>query len=80
MTKSNQGADPAKKADETIESNAPLQGEGNYTAGRRYGKEQEKFAKSGQVDDAARRAAPESEEDREAMKKAEEEGRRHARK
>ena len=75
-----QDADPAKKADDTIESNAPLQGEGNYTAGRRYDKAQEQFAKSGQVDDAARRAAPESEEEREALKKAEEEGRRHARK
>lgn len=72
--------DPAKKKEETIESNAPLQGEGNYTAGRRYDKAQEEFAKSGQVDDAARRAAPQSEEEREAMKKAEEEGRRHARK
>jgi hypothetical protein len=75
-----QGADPAKKVDDTIASNAPLQGEGNYTAGRRYDQAQEEFAKSGQVDEAARRAAPESEEEREAMKKAEEEGRRHARK
>ena len=78
--KQRDSADPAKKTEDTIESNAPLQGEGNYTAGRRYDQAQEEFAKSGQVDDAARRAAPESEEEREAMKKAEEEGRRHARK
>ena len=80
MGKPKQGVDPAKKADDPIASNAPLQGEGNYTAGRRYDKAQQKFAQSGQVEDAARRAAPQSEEEREAMKKAEEEGRRHARK
>jgi len=79
MGKSKQGVDPAKK-DQTIESNAPLQGEGNYTAARRYDKAQEKFAQSGQVDEAAHRAAPQTDAEREAMKKAEEEGRRHARK
>jgi hypothetical protein len=78
--KQRESADPAKKKEDTVESNAPLQGEGNYTAGRRYDKAQEEFANSGQVDEAARRAAPQSEEEREAMKKAEEEGRRHARK
>ena len=79
MGNSKQGADPAK-TDQTIESNASLQGEGNYTAGRRFDEAQEKFAQSGQVDEAARNAAPQSEAEREAMKKAEEEGRRHARK
>lgn len=74
-----QVADPANK-EQTIESNAPLQGEGNYTAGRRYDKAQKDFVQSGQVEEAARRAAPRTEEEREAMKKAEEEGRRHARK
>ena len=72
--------DPEKKKDETIDSNAPLQGEGNYTAGRRYDQAQRDFVKSGQVDEAASRAAPDSAEESEAMKKAEEEGRRHARK
>jgi hypothetical protein len=78
--KQRESADPAKKKEDTIDSNAPLQGEGNYTAGRRYDKAQQEFAKSGRVDEAAREAAPESEDEREAMKKAEEEGRRHARK
>jgi hypothetical protein len=78
--KQRESADPAKKKEDTVESNAPLQGEGNYTAGRRYDQAQEDFAKSGQVDEAARRAAPQSEEERQALKKAEEEGRRHARK
>ena len=78
--KQRESADPAKKTEDTIESNAPLQGEGNYTAGRRYDQAQKEFADSGQVDEAARRAAPQSEAEREAMKKAEEEGRRRARK
>lgn len=78
--KQRESADPAKKTDETIESNAPLQGEGNYTAGRRYDKAQKEFAESGRVEEAARRAQPQSQEEREALKKAEEEGRRHARK
>ncbi len=77
--KQRESTDPAKKKEDTIESNAPLQGEGNYTAGRRYDKAQQDFAKSGRVDEAAREAAPDSEEEREALKKAEEEGRRHAR-
>jgi len=71
---------PEQKKDQTIESDAPLQGEGNYTAARRYDKAQEEFVKSGQVDDAARRAEPRSAEEREELQKSEEEGRRHARK
>jgi hypothetical protein len=78
MSNSKRTADPAQK-DREIDSNAPLQGEGNYTAGRRYNKAQEKFARSGEAAQAARRAAPQTDEEREAMKKAEEEGRRHAR-
>jgi hypothetical protein len=71
---------PEQKKDQTIESDAPLQGEGNYTAARRYDKAQEEFVKSGQVDDAARRAEPRSAEEREELRKSEEEARRHARK
>jgi len=78
MGKPKPGADAGKK-DDTIEANAPLQGEGNYTAGRRYDKAQEEFARSGRVDEAARRAAPRTREEREAMEKAEREGRRRAR-
>ena len=71
---------PEQKKDQTIESDAPLQGEGNYTAARRYDKAQEEFVKSGQVDDAARRAEPRSAEERDELQKSEEEARRHARK
>jgi hypothetical protein len=71
---------PAKKKDDTIASNAPLQGEGNYSAGRRYDQAQQEFVESGKVDDAARRAEPRSPQERDDMQKSEEEGRRHARK
>lgn len=78
--KPRQPDNPEQKKDETIESNAPLQGEGNYTAVRRYDKAQQEFVESGQVDDAARRAEPRSAEERDELQKSEEEGRRHARK
>jgi hypothetical protein len=78
--KPRQPDNPEQKKDQTIESDAPLQGEGNYTAARRYDKAQEKFVQSGQVDDAARRAEPGSAEERDELQKSEEEGRRHARK
>jgi hypothetical protein len=78
--KPRQPDNPEQKKDETIESNAPLQGEGNYTAARRYDKAQQEFVESGQVDDAARRAEPRSAEERDELQKSEEEGRRHARK
>lgn len=78
--KPRQPDNPEQKKDETIDSNAPLQGEGNYTAARRYDKAQQEFVESGQVDDAARRAEPRSAEERDELQKSEEEGRRHARK
>jgi hypothetical protein len=72
--------DPAKRKEDTIQSNQPLQGEGNYTAGRRYDNAQQQYVKSGQVDEAARRAEPQSPDEREDMQKAEEQGLRKARK
>jgi hypothetical protein len=72
--------DPAQKKEDAIRSDAPMQGEGNYSAGRRYDKAQQEFVKSGQVDEAARKSEPDSPDEREDMDKAEQEGRRHARK
>ena len=57
-----------------------LQGEGNYTAARRYRKSVEDFVESGQVEPAARDAAPEDEQQARELKEAEEAGRAHARK
>lgn len=56
-----------------------MQGEGNYTAARRHRESAEQFVQSGQVDQAAHDAAPESKEQAEQMNDAEREGRRHAR-
>ena len=55
-----------------------IQGEGNYDATRRYDEAATDFVKSGKVDQAARDARPKSEAEAEAMKKAEEEGKSHA--
>jgi hypothetical protein len=56
------------------------EGEGNRTAARRYNEAQRKFVESGKVEDAAKDAEHALETDEaEAMKRAEEEGRSHAR-
>ena len=55
-----------------------IQGEGNYDATRRYDKATTDFVQSGKVDQAARDARPKSEAEAEEMKKAEQEGKSHA--
>jgi hypothetical protein len=62
--------DPPKSPD--------IQGEGNYEATRRYDKATTDFVQSGKVDQAARDARPKSEAEAEEMKKAEQEGKSHA--
>jgi len=58
-----------------------LQGEGNYTAARRYRDSVERFAAdAGKVDKAAHDARPDSPQQARELKDAEEEGRKHARK
>ena len=57
-----------------VDADPPLQGEGNYSAARRYDKAQREFVKSGQVDDAARRAKPQDAQQAEELSKAEEAG------
>jgi hypothetical protein len=57
-----------------------MQGEGNRDAAREYNESQREFVQSGQVDEAARDAEPQSEEERREMERAEREGRSHARK
>jgi hypothetical protein len=57
---------------------ADIQGEGNYEATRRYDKATTDFVQSGKVDQAARDARPKSEAEAEEMKKAEQEGKSHA--
>ena len=54
------------------------QGEGNVEAARRYDEAQKRFVDSGKVEQAARDAAPANDGEAEAMKKAEEAGKSHA--
>ena len=55
-----------------------LQGEGNYDATRRYDKAARAFVRSGKVDAAAHDAEPNSPEQAEALRRAEEVGRSHS--
>ncbi|HZV91758.1 MAG TPA: hypothetical protein VFF72_01000 [Caldimonas sp.] len=55
-----------------------VQGEGDYDAARRYDKQSESFAKSGKVDKAAHDATPDSPQQAEEMRKAEEVGKSHS--
>jgi hypothetical protein len=55
-----------------------IQGEGNYEAAEQYNKSQQKFVKSGQVEEAAREAEPRSETEKQEMEQAEQTGRSHA--
>lgn len=70
----------SKPTQNTVDANPDLQGEGNYTASRRYRKSVESFLASGKVNRAANDAAPETEAQRHDMQAAESEGRSHARK
>jgi hypothetical protein len=56
-----------------------VQGEGDYEAGRRYDKAARDFASSGQVDKAARKAEPKTEEEARDMARAEDVGRSRSR-
>ena len=55
-----------------------LQGEGNYEATRRYDRAARDFVQSGKVDEGARAAQPESPEQAESLKRAEEIGKSHS--
>jgi hypothetical protein len=57
-----------------------LQGEGNYTAARRHRESVENFIESGQVEEAARDAAPQTTAEQREMQDAEEAGRERAKK
>jgi hypothetical protein len=55
-----------------------LQGEGNYDAAKEYDRAQEKFVKSGKVEQAARDAEPKDNQEKEEMQRAEETGKQRA--
>jgi len=55
-----------------------LQGEGNYDAAREFDQAEEKFVKSGKVEQAARDAEPKNQKEKQEIERAEQEARRHA--
>lgn len=59
-------------------SGAPLQGEGNYDAARRHRESVEEFVESGQVEAAARDAAPHNEAEASELEAAEQAGKSHS--
>lgn len=61
-----------------MERKDKVEGEGSYKGTQDYNRRTEKFVDSGKVDDAARRAEPKSEEERQAMQKAERIGKQRA--
>ena len=54
-----------------------VEGEGSYSGTKDYNERTKKFVDSGKVDDAARKAAPKSEEEKHSMQKAERTGKQH---
>jgi len=57
-----------------------VEGEGSYSGARDYNRRTQKFIESGKVRAAARKAAPQNEEEKHAMQKAERVGRARAKK
>jgi hypothetical protein len=70
-----QGADASAQRQQGQDN---VHGEGNYAASRDYNERTKRFVDSGQVEQAARDAAPDSEAEALQMAAAEAEGKRHA--
>jgi hypothetical protein len=60
-----------------MERKDKVEGEGSYSGSKDYNERTRKFVDSGKVDEAARQAAPQSEEEKQAMQKAERMGKQH---
>ncbi|MGH6684538.1 MAG: hypothetical protein ACRECA_11590 [Pseudolabrys sp.] len=71
-------ADKATADNTTAGSEPKNEGEGNWTAARAYDRDQKRFAESGKVEPAARRAVESLERDKDELRSAEEEGKRHS--
>lgn len=59
-------------------SKSGVQGEGDYASAKKYNEHARSFAQSGQAEKAARDAAPRDAREQEDMRRAEAEGRSHA--
>lgn len=70
--------DRQQMAGQAVNSKAKVQGEGDYESNRRYSESVKDFVESGKVDDAARNAKPQSQQEAAGMREAEKEGASHA--
>ena len=61
-----------------MERKDKVEGEGSYTGSKDYNERTKKFVDSGKVDEAARNAEPQNEQERQAMQKAERVGKEKA--
>ena len=61
-----------------MERKDKIEGEGSYSGTKDYNERTRRFMKEGKVDEAARRAEPKSEAERQAMQKAERVGKQRA--
>jgi hypothetical protein len=61
-----------------MERKDKVEGEGSYSGSKDYNERTKKFVDSGKVDEAARNAEPKSEEEKQAMQKAERVGKEKA--
>lgn len=59
-------------------SKSSIQGEGDYDSAKKYDEQARAFAESGKVEQAAKAAAPRNAQEQEEMRRAEREGRSHA--
>ena len=73
------GQAPGRASESEPDSDPQMQGEGNITAARRHRKSAEDFVASGQVDKAARDAAPDSPGQARDLRDAEKAGKAPAR-
>ncbi len=61
-----------------MKSRHGVEGEGSYKGAKDYDERTRKFVESGKVGEAARKSEPKSEEEKQAMQKAERIGKQHA--
>ena len=62
-----------------VETKPKNQGEGDREAARRFNEDQKRFVDAGRAPEAARRAAPRDVDEKEALERAEKQGRSRAR-
>jgi hypothetical protein len=70
--------DPASLGEDRKSRQDNVEGEGSYTGSKDYNQRTKKFVDSGKVDEAARKASPQSEEEAHQMHKAERIGKQRA--